>query len=109
MTICTTCGRISDFESKCTGNHDIAAMGGKVICKKCGRTKGEFDPPCIENHDITPVMGKLMCRKCGRAGLLSIFQKNRCNSNHSISVVNGTPQCRRCGAKKDWETKRCGL
>jgi hypothetical protein len=84
-------------------------MGGKVICKKCGRTKGEFDSPCIENHDITPVMGKLMCRKCGRSGLLSIFQKNRCNSNHSVSVIDGVIKCRRCGATKDWMTKRCGL
>jgi hypothetical protein len=84
-------------------------MGGKIICKKCGRTVGEFETACIENHDITPVMGKLMCRKCGRSGLLSIFQKNRCNSNHSISVIDGTPRCKRCGATKDWTTKRCGM
>jgi len=84
-------------------------MGGKIVCKKCGRTKGEFSAPCIENHDINPVMGKLMCRKCGRSGLLSVFQKNRCNSNHSIAVMDGVPKCRRCGATKDWETKRCGL
>jgi hypothetical protein len=84
-------------------------MGGKVLCKKCGRTNGEFNSPCIENHDISLVMGKLMCRKCGRMGLLPVFWKNRCNSNHSIAVIDGVPKCRRCGAIKDWETKRCGL
>jgi hypothetical protein len=109
LTICTACGRTSDFGGSCTGTHDIAGMTGKVLCKKCGRTTGEFDSACVENHDINPVMGKLMCRKCGTTGLLSAFQKKRCNSNHSISVIDGVPKCRRCGATKDWTTKRCGV
>ena len=67
---------------------------------------GGFDSPCVENHDISPVMGKLMCRKCGTTGLLSAFQKKRCNSNHSISVMNGVVKMQALRSNKRLDDKK---